>query len=69
MAKSTNKSIVDKEVAEGEKDTNSGQSHIVVQQFRDESNFDKIHSEGSDVSHFDADRLEKLIGLGLVEKK
>jgi hypothetical protein len=46
-----------------------GKSHIVKQPFRDIKNFDKIHSVGSNVSHFDAKRLEGLVKNGLVEIK
>lgn len=41
----------------------------VTVEFRDVNDFTKIHQVGDDVSHFDADRLEKLINLGYVEGK
>lgn len=41
--------------------------YIVKHEFRDIANFDKVHAVGSDVSHFDEDRLTKLVELGLVE--
>ncbi len=44
-------------------------SHFVVQEFRDQANFDQVHRVGSDVSSFDAARLETLVNSGLVEKK
>lgn len=41
----------------------------VTTEFRDLNDFNKIHQVGDDVSHFDSERLEKLINLGYVEGK
>lgn len=46
--------------------TNSGK-HIVVSAFRDINDFNKEWSVGTDVSHFDVDRLKKLTERNLVE--
>jgi hypothetical protein len=43
--------------------------HIVVSPFRDIHNFDNQNNPGDDVSHFDKDRLERLVKSGLVELK
>ncbi|MBN8821278.1 MULTISPECIES: hypothetical protein [unclassified Spirosoma] len=42
-------------------------THVVVKEFRDKDNFDKIHEVGSDVSHFDEVRLAHLVSIGHVE--
>ena len=41
--------------------------YAVVSHFRDLSNFSIAWNEGDDVSHFDEDRLKKLVELKLVE--
>lgn len=41
---------------------------VVIQEFRDKDNFDKVFEKGDDVSHFDADRLKKLVENKVVEK-
>lgn len=48
------------------KEQSGAKTHLVVTEFRDVDNFDLIHEVGKDVSDFDADRLAKLIDLGLV---
>ncbi|WP_231489909.1 hypothetical protein [Pedobacter sp. Leaf170] len=40
----------------------------VIKEFRDISNFDKIHKVGADVSDFDTERLAALVANGHVEK-
>jgi hypothetical protein len=40
----------------------------VVSDFRDANNFDLTHYAGSDVSHFDKERLKKLEELGYVKR-
>jgi len=44
-------------------------AHIVSSPFRDISNFNKEWKKGTDVSHFDQDRLKKLVELNLVTVK
>lgn len=41
---------------------------VVIQQFRDKNDFDKIFEVGDDVSKLDTDRLERLVKLKVVEK-
>ena len=41
--------------------------HIVLNSFRDIDNFDKAYNPGDDVSHFDKERLKKLVENGLVQ--
>jgi hypothetical protein len=41
----------------------------VVKEFRDKSSFSIVNKVGSDVSHFDQARLDRLVKSGLVEKK
>ena len=60
MAKAANKP----EAAESK-----GQKHIVISEFRDASDFSVAYKVGSDVSHFDVERLERLVANGHVEKK
>lgn len=40
----------------------------VLQEFRDITNFNKIHKVGDDVSGMDKNRLKELQGAGLVSK-
>lgn len=47
----------------------TGGVYKVVSEFRDTDNFNKVHHKGTDVSHFDAARLGKLVELGYVEKQ
>jgi hypothetical protein len=44
-------------------------AHIVSSPFRDIANFNKEWKVGSDVSHFDQERLKKLVELNLVTVK
>lgn len=44
-------------------------TYTVKSEFRDISDFSKVHKVGADVSHFDVKRLETLVANGLVEKK
>jgi len=44
-------------------------AHIVSSSFRDAGNFNKEWKVGSDVSHFDQERLKKLVDLNLVTVK
>lgn len=41
--------------------------HIVSAEFRDHSNFNKKWEVGADVSHFDKERLKRLVDLDLVK--
>jgi hypothetical protein len=41
----------------------------VVKEFRDINDFSFVNEVGDDVTHFDSDRLNTLIALGLVEVK
>ncbi|MVM35267.1 hypothetical protein GO755_34920 [Spirosoma sp. HMF4905] len=42
-------------------------THVVIKEFHDIDNFDKVHEVGDDVSHFDKERLDKLVENGHVE--
>jgi hypothetical protein len=44
-------------------------TYVVKSQFRDIGDFSLVHNEGTDVSHFDSERLKNLVELGLVVKK
>ena len=43
--------------------------YIVKTPFRDRNNWAKEYRAGTDVSHFDKDRLEHLVNTGIVEAK
>lgn len=55
--------------AEQAKVTEQPKRAIVVQRFRDASNFDQVYEADADVSHFDKARIKDLIDKGLVELK
>jgi hypothetical protein len=55
--------------SEIKEDDKKAPTHVVVNEFRDAEDFNTIHEAGKDVSHFEQSRLEKLVSLGLVEKK
>lgn len=42
-------------------------AYIVAQRFYDRGNVSKVYEVGEDVSHLDGERLEGLVGKGLVE--
>jgi hypothetical protein len=44
-------------------------SYIVKEQFRDKGNFNTLYTPGTEVNHFDKDRLQSLVDRGLVEIK
>ncbi|WP_159467944.1 hypothetical protein [Dyadobacter sp. 3J3] len=49
------------------KDVVENQGFIVKDEFRDRTDFNKIHYVGSDVSHLEKSVLESLVSRGLVE--
>jgi len=48
------------------KEQSGAKKHLVVNPFNDINDFSIVYSVGDDVSHLDAERLAKLIELGLV---
>lgn len=54
-------------IAEGRQQSGATK-HIVIAEFRDINDFSKVYAVGSDVSHFNAKRIEKLIESGLVKR-
>lgn len=48
-------------------DKDEEKSFVVVKPFRDINDFKKEYKEGHDVSHFDSDRLNKLVENGHVK--
>ena len=50
-----------------EKQPENRAKHIVSSEFRDQSDFNKKWEVGADVSHFDKERLKKLLELNLVK--
>ena len=57
------------EIASVKRGRSSNQSFKVVTRFRDIHNANVVYEAGTDVSHFEEERLEKLVELGLVEIK
>jgi hypothetical protein len=51
------------------KEQSGAKKYLVVTEFRDASDFSLIQKVGSDVSHFEADRLAALVEMGYVEAK
>lgn len=45
----------------------SGDSHSVVSEFRDKSDWNTLYEVGQDVSFLDKDRLDELVEKGLVK--
>jgi hypothetical protein len=43
--------------------------YLVKMPFRDKDNFGILHTPGTDVSHFDGERLKSLSDKGLIEKQ
>lgn len=43
--------------------------YVVVKAFHDINNFSTVYQRGENVSHFSAERLERLINAGAVEIK
>lgn len=54
---------------EEEKKGSKTGKYTVASEFRDISDFNKVHKVGSDVSHFDEARLKSLVESGLVNKE
>ncbi|MBB6109717.1 hypothetical protein SAMN05421821_105135 [Mucilaginibacter lappiensis] len=42
-------------------------AHVVITQFRDKNNWDKLYEVGDDVSHFDDERKADLLDRKLIE--
>lgn len=61
------KEAADKADADAKK-AEKAKKFIVASEFRDVSNFDKVHKVGDDVSSFDKARLDSLVNRGLVKK-
>lgn len=61
------KAAADKADADAKK-AEKAKKFIVASEFRDVSNFDKVHKVGDDVSLFDKARLDSLVNRGLVKK-
>lgn len=57
-----------KKISETNASGSSDVAYTVVTEFRDIDNFHSVNHVGSDVSHFDKARLDRLVELGYVEK-
>ena len=67
--KAATKKNTDVTTNENEEVTSKKVKHFVANEFRDINDFNKVHKEGSDVSHFDSERLKELVKNGHVVKK
>lgn len=56
-----------KEAVQKTEKPSTKESYTVITPFRDTNDFDKRYGKGDDVSHFDQERLDKLVGMGLVK--
>jgi hypothetical protein len=54
--------------AEAKEEKPKAAKYEVISDFRDINDFSVTHYPGSDVSHFDKERLKNLVDLGLVKK-
>lgn len=68
MAEVNQKQAAEVKAAPAKEEKAKASKYEVVSDFRDINDFSTTHYTGSDVSHFDKDRLKKLIDLGLVKK-
>lgn len=57
------------EEAKSEENAGLPSKYIVSQQFQDKDDFSKAIYAGTDVSHFDAERLAHLVNIGYVVKQ